>query len=102
MRGGALFWVLLAAAWTLANGMDCPSIPIPLADAVVEAHGCMTKMGRPIKNEEYDTVQNFLMQCAEREQPGSSNPLVFLMMACSDAKYLDGQKDDFGVISLLL
>ncbi|KAH7976289.1 hypothetical protein HPB52_011006 [Rhipicephalus sanguineus] len=37
------------------------------------------------------TVQNFLMQCAERQQPGSSNPLVFLMMACSDAKYLDGK-----------
>ncbi|XP_050040118.1 uncharacterized protein [Dermacentor andersoni] len=93
MCRAALFSALLVTAWSLTKGMDCPSIPIPLAEAVVEAHGCMTKMGRPVKNEEYDKVQSFLMQCAERQQPGSSNPLVFLMMACSDAKYLDGTAD---------
>ncbi|XP_077508823.1 uncharacterized protein LOC144120312 [Amblyomma americanum] len=82
--------LIFAFVGSPANGMDCPSIPMPLAEAVMEAHGCMTKMNRPVTPEEFDTVQNFLMQCAERQQPGTSNPLVFFMVACSDAKYLDG------------
>ncbi|KAG0445143.1 hypothetical protein HPB47_019230 [Ixodes persulcatus] len=34
-------------------------------------------------------VQGFLMDCAEKTQQGTSNPLVFMMLACSDANYLD-------------
>ncbi|XP_077551451.1 uncharacterized protein LOC144165205 [Haemaphysalis longicornis] len=90
MRLHSYVRVLLALAfYARVHSMDCPSIPIPLADAVMEAHGCMTKMNRPVKPEEYDAVQGFLMQCAEKTQPGTSNPLIFLMVACSDANYLD-------------
>ncbi|XP_040354380.2 uncharacterized protein LOC121045541 [Ixodes scapularis] len=81
--------LLLVLAWRPGQAMECPAIPIPLAEAIMEVHTCLTAMSRPIKSSEYDAVQGFLMDCAEKTQQGTSNPLVFMMLACSDANYLD-------------
>ncbi|XP_022654437.1 uncharacterized protein LOC111247596 [Varroa destructor] len=75
-----------AAKFEGAN-IDCPAIPIPVSDVIIQVDKCLQPLGRNLRDRAVKAMAGELEDCAQ------ASLLMFMMNACQDADYLDKTVD---------
>ncbi|OQR78819.1 hypothetical protein BIW11_06157, partial [Tropilaelaps mercedesae] len=66
-----------------SGNVQCPAIPMPISDVIIQVDTCLKLLARDIRDREVKAVTSELEDCAQ------TGLLLFMMTACQDADYLD-------------